>query len=106
MASPQYNPDITGMLLAAAISALSGAVSIGKRILSGTEGTLLWVFTEFCTAILCGYLMYNAYPALAPHLPNWLTLPVAVAFAAHSGGRVFQEAEEALMHYFNLKFKQ
>jgi len=94
-------PDLWGILGALAISIVSGFISIARRIVSGHPATLLWIITEFATAILCGYLMYEAYPHLQEALPDWLTLPIAVAVAAHTGGRVFQEVEsQVLRKYF------
>ena len=106
MPSPQQVPDLWGMFIALAISLLSGAVSIGRRILGGHQSTVLWVITEFLTAILCGYLMYNAYPVVSAYMPKWVTLPVAVAVAAHSGGRVFQEVEQILLEHYSTLLKR
>ena len=97
---PMSAQDIAGILTAIAISIVSGAVSITRRIVAGYSASLVWVISEFLTAILCGYLMYNAYPYLAPSLPEFITLPVAVAFVAHSGGRIFQEIESALIKQY------
>jgi hypothetical protein len=103
MNSPSHFPDLMGMAAALAISLISGFISISRRILAGQQYTLLWVITEFATAILCGYLMYHVYPVVDPVLSDYVTLPVAVAVAAHSGGRLFQEAETAILeHYSNL----
>jgi len=94
-------PDLWGILAALLISTVSGFISIGRRIVRGHPATFIWVITEFLTAILCGYLMYEAYPHFAHNLPDWLNLPVAIALAAHTGGRVFQEVEnEVLRKYF------
>lgn len=97
---PLNTQDIAGILTAVAISIISGVVSITRRIASGYSGSLLWVISEFLTAILCGYLMYNAYPFLDPVLPDFITLPVAVAFVAHSGGRIFQEVESSIIKQY------
>lgn len=101
---PQPDPmsaqDIAGILTAIAISIISGTISITSRIVAGYSSSVLWILSEFLTAILCGYLMYNAYPYLSPSLPDFITLPVAVAFVAHSGGRIFQEIESALIKQY------
>ena len=97
---PLSTQDLVGILSALVISLVSGAISITRRIVSGYSVSLIWVISEFLTAILCGYLMYNAYPYLDPHLPDFVTLPVAVAFVAHSGGRIFQEAESAIIKHY------
>ena len=99
-------PDPWELLITLALSCLSGAISIARRIISGYESSWLWVISEFLTAILCGYLMFSAYPLLAPYLPKAVTLPVAVAVAAHSGGRIFQESEEVVMRYFERLLKK
>ena len=99
---PVTTNDVLGIVTALLISFVSGVVSITRRIVSGHNYSLLWIFSEFCTAILCGYLMYNAYPFLSPHLPDFVTLPVAVAFVAHSGGRIFQEMENNLIKHYVL----
>lgn len=86
-------PNLIELIIALSISTISGAVSISRRILAGQPATILWVISEFLSAILCGYLMYDSYPVLTKYLPEWVTLPVAVAVAAHIGGRTFQELE-------------
>ena len=58
---------------------------------------------DFLAAILAGYLMYSVYPHIVDDIPKWFTLPVAVAFSAHVGGRLFQEMENELVNrYTNL----
>jgi tellurite resistance protein TehA-like permease len=95
---PQSNlPDLWQALAILALSILSGAISIGRRIIRGYQSSCLWILTEMLTAILCGYLAYTAYPTLNQFLPSWVTLPVAVSVAAHSGGRIFQELEDTLI---------
>lgn len=94
-------PDSLGLLVALAISIVSGFISIGRRIVQGHPATFLWILTEFATAILCGYLMYQAYPTLSDILPEWFTPPIAVALAAHTGGRAFQEMEGQLLQKFS-----
>lgn len=91
--------DLWDLLGALIVSVISGFVSISRRIINGQKASLLWVISEFLSAILCGYLMYSAYPMLKPDMPKWFTLPVAIAVAAHIGGRVFQEAEVNLQKY-------
>ena len=94
-----YNlpPDPLEILITLAISLASGAISIGRRIVSGEKSNALWIFTEFATAVLCGTLMYSMYPHIQAWLPSSITLPVAVALAAHSGGRLFQESESFII---------
>lgn len=88
--------DYWSLLGALIISTVSGVISITQRIALGHRATLIWVISEFLAAILCGYLMYNAYPTLQEDLPKWATLPVLVALAAHVGGRSFQMMERGL----------
>ena len=94
--------DIWEVLLAVLISVVSGAVSITRRIVLGQAATWMFIFSEFLTAILCGYLMFSAFPLVQPFLPEWVTLPVAVAFVAHSGGRVFQEGESVILRHYKI----
>lgn len=93
-------PDLWELLIALFISVISGTLSIARRVIAGHPASILWILTEFLTAILCGYLMYNTYPLISGSLPEWLTLPVAVAVAAHSGGRIFQELEHTLVKHY------
>lgn len=90
-------PPFGELLTALILSTISGAISISRRIVNGQSSSILWIVSEFMTAILCGYLMFTAYPTLAPHIPDWITSTMAVAVAAHSGGRIFQEAEEYMV---------
>lgn len=92
-------PDLIELIITVVLSIVSALVAISRRILQGYTASCLWVFSEFCTAILFGYLMYNAYPTLEPYLPDAITLTVAVALSAHSGGRLFQESEAKLLHF-------
>ncbi len=71
--SPPPPVELGEIISAALVSLLSGAISIIRRIHLGQAATWLWVISEFLTAILCGYLMFNAYPALMPYLPEWVT---------------------------------
>jgi hypothetical protein len=89
--------DLLGALI---VSVFSGIISISRRVVNGHEASLMWVISEFMTAILCGYLMYSAYPHILEFAPNWFTLPIAVAFAAHTGGKVFQEVENELVRRY------
>lgn len=90
-------PDIWSIVGAFIISTISACISIGRRIIQGHPASLLWVITEFLAAILSGYLMWEAYPYLHPDLPEWLTMPMAIAVAAHVGGRLFQGVEEFII---------
>ena len=90
--------DLLGALI---VSVFSGIISISRRVANGHKASLLWVISEFMTAILCGYLMYSAYPHIHEFAPNWFTLPIAVAFAAHTGGKVFQEVENELVRRYS-----
>lgn len=75
------------------ISMISGFISISQRIVRGAAVTVLWVVSEFLAALLCGYLMWDAYPKLAPKLPDWCTLWLTVALASHGGARFLQTVE-------------
>jgi hypothetical protein len=91
--------DLWGVVGALCVALVSGSISIARRVLSGYRASFLWILTEYMTAILCGYLAYYSYPALISILPTWATMPVVVAIAAHSGGRVLQEAEMYFFRY-------
>ena len=98
--APENTPDYWSLAGALIISTISGIISITQRIVLGQRATLIWAISEFLAAILCGYLVYDAYPALQEDLPKWATLPVLVALAAHVGGRSFQMIEKALAHRY------
>lgn len=91
------HPDFWGILGALVISAISGFISISRRILFGHVASILWILSEILTAILCGYLTFHTYPYIEASLPEWASWPVCVAFAAHVGGRIFQESEKVFL---------
>lgn len=101
MSSENTPPDWIALLGALIISLISGFISIAQRIDRGHRVTILWVTSEFLAAMLSGYLMYNAYPSLEGDLPGWITMPIAVAFSAHVGGRSFQAFEKYVSKRFN-----
>ena len=96
----ENTPDYWSLAGALIISTISGVISITQRIVLGQRATLIWAISEFLAAILCGYLVYDVYPAVQEDLPKWATLPVLVALAAHVGGRSFQMIEKALAHRY------
>ena len=106
MFTPDNQPDYWSLIGALIISTVSGVVSITQRIVLGYRATVIWVFSEFLTAILCGYLMYVTYPYIQEDLPKWATLPVLIALAAHMGGRSFQAVEKALYSRFQFLEKR
>lgn len=85
--------DLLGILL---IALMSGFISVGRRLLRKTNPSIMWVLTEFCAAVLAGYLAWGAYPDLKDSLPKGVTMPVFVAICAHFGGRFFQLSETIL----------
>lgn len=99
------SPDAYNLLGALIVSVVSGLVSISRRVLQGYSPSILWVISEFMTAILCGYLMFTAYPFIQETVPKWFTLPIAVALAAHVGGKVFQEVETRIITEYAKRFK-
>lgn len=82
--------QLAGALL---ISALSGAISLGRRILRYGRVPLLAVATEMTAAILAGYLAWDAYPCLIDILPHGVTRAIFVSACAYLGGRLFQHVE-------------
>ena len=98
MPDPQSNiPPLWDIVVTLVLSLISATVSVTRRIIGGTTPSCLWIVSEFLTALLCGYIMFEAFPDIALYLPDFVTLPIAVALAAHSGGRIFQESEETLI---------
>lgn len=85
--------DLFGVLI---ISAMSGFISVGRRLMRKGDPSVMWVLVEFCSAVLAGYLASGAYPDLKDSLPRGVTLPIFVAVCAHLGGRLFQLAESLL----------
>lgn len=90
------SPDLWTVVTVLVVSAVSGAVSITRRIAAGTAVTLVWVMSEFMAAILCGWLAFDSYHVAKDFLPDWVTMQVFVAVAAHTGGRLLQSAEAIL----------
>lgn len=97
------SPEIWSALGAIGISIISGTISIGRRILKGHEPSVLWVSTEYLTAILSGYLVFHAYPGFEHLVPEWTTRIMLVALAAHSGGRFIQEVERHVIGHWGGK---
>ena len=98
------DPKVIEIVTVTLVAAITAITSILRKITNGHAASIVWVITQFFTAILAGYFMYEAYPTISQmsYWPNWLTMPIAVAIAAHSGGRVFQEIEDAITKsYFN-----
>lgn len=89
----RYQPGLLALIGTFFISAISGFISIAQRIARGHHPSTLWVASEFTAAILCGFLMADVYPILKPYLPEWATMSICVALAAHIGGRMFQTME-------------
>ena len=96
------NPDLLAIVGALIISTLSGFISIAQRVTRGQAAKPLWVISEIFSAILCGYLAYDAYPHIQDTLPTWATWPIVVAFAAHVGGRAFQIFENAFYRRYQI----
>lgn len=98
------DPQLTEILVASVVVLITSVTSILHKIARGHTVSCIWVMTEFLTAIIAGFFMYEAYPAISQmhYWPDWLTLPIAVAVAAHSGGRVFQEVEDSVTKNWKL----
>lgn len=82
--------QLTGAIL---ISALSGAISIGRRILRYGKLPLVGMLTEMTAAILAGYLAWDAFPGIQDSLPHGVTRAIFVSACAYLGGRLFQYVE-------------
>lgn len=98
-------PDFAGLIAALVISLVSSFISITQRILRGYPASILWVFSEFMAAMLCGYLVWDIWPYIDKSTPDWLSLPILVAFAAHMGGRCFQAFEGVINKKWGVKFE-
>lgn len=94
--TPPNNIDAFTLISVLIISAVSGSISILRRIAEGQAVSIVWFLAEFLAAILCGYLAYDTYPAARAYIPDWITMPVFVAVSAHTGGRLLQIAEQTL----------
>lgn len=82
--------QLTGAIL---ISVLSGAISLGRRILRYGRVPVLGMLTEMTAAILAGYLAWDAYPGFQESLPHGVTRAIFVSACAYMGGRLFQHVE-------------
>lgn len=92
--------SVVSTLAVVIISLISGFISIANHIAKGliSKVTWLWIAGEIAAALLCGYLMWDAYPRLVEILPEWTTQWVAVALAAHFGGRALQFVESKVLN--------
>ncbi len=88
-------PDFWTILIVFLISSISIVTSIIRRIYQKHAVNKLWVVGEYTAGILAGYLVYDAYPIISSmkYFPEFMTMPICVATAAHSGGRFFQTLE-------------
>lgn len=93
--------DLFSILGVFLISFISGFISVAQRIARGHATSVLWVVSELLSAVLCGYIMYDAYPNLSKYLPEWCSMLMMICLAAHVGGRGFQELEKHLYSRFN-----
>lgn len=96
------NPDLIAYLGAFLLSMISGAISILQRITRGQPAKPLWVVGEIFTSLLCGVLVYDAYPVLQESLPVWVTWPIAVSFAAYMGSTIFRMLEYGFYSHFKI----
>lgn len=87
-------PDFWAVVTALVISSISIAISILKRIEKQAKSKL-WLVSEYAAGVLTGYLAYDAYPVYSAmkYFPEWMTMPICIAVAAHSGGRLLQVFE-------------
>lgn len=82
--------QLLGALL---ISTVSGAISVGRRILRYGQVSFVAAATEMTAALLAGYLAWDAYPALVAKLPAGITQPIFTSAAAYLGIKIFQYVE-------------
>lgn len=82
--------QLLGALL---ISTVSGAISVGRRILRYGQVTFVAAATEMSAALLAGYLAWDAYPVVANQLPTGITQPIFTSASAYLGIKIFQYVE-------------
>lgn len=92
---PQH-PELFTALLVFVVSLISATVSVTRRIVNGTPVSVLWLISEYSAAILCGWIAFDAYDSVSPYLPDWVTMFMFVAVAAHTGGKLLQMSEQIL----------
>lgn len=92
---PQH-PEIFTAALVFVVSVVSATVSVTRRIVNGTPVSILWLISEYSAAILCGWIAFDAYESMEPYLPEWVTMFMFVAVAAHTGGKLLQISEQIL----------
>ena len=98
-------PDWWSFTAAAIIAVMSGFISIAQRIVRGTRASVLWITSEYTAAFLSAWIAYDAYPILAAVvLPEWVTMLMVVAAAAHFGGRTFQAVENLMYQKYGVRF--
>jgi len=97
------SPDLWSLLGALLISLISGVISISRRIVQGQTVSVLWILSEFLSAMLCGWIAWDGYPQIQHYLPGWMTPVMFVAVAAHFGGRTFQTIEDALCRRYGIE---
>lgn len=93
---PNNNYDTLTLLLVLLISVASGVVGILNKITHGRPYKVAWVASEFIAAILCGFLAYDSYPLLTPHLPSWVGMPLFITVCSYTGGKMLRISEAIL----------
>lgn len=88
--------DIWSIVGAFLVSTISAIISILHKILRGQKFSILWLVSQYLTAIFCSYLAYDSYPILKNSLPEWVTLPMVLAIAAYTGGIALQALERSV----------
>ena len=95
--NPDQQQSIALQLIGALlISTISGAISLGRRILKYGRLPIIGLLTEMTASVLVGYLAWDAYPGVAKHIPDWVSQPIFVAACASLGSRLFQVVETLL----------
>lgn len=96
------DPNLWSALGALLIATVSGLIAIGNRLAGGYKFSWVWFFAQLSSAVLVGYLVWDAYPYLKDSLPAWVTQPLLVSVSAHYGGKIFSLAEKLFMRRLNL----
>ncbi|EHU2760887.1 MULTISPECIES: hypothetical protein [Acinetobacter] len=101
--SPPPN-DLWTILATCLVVLITGFISVARRVVQEKENNWILIATEYSACLLVGYLAYEAYPSVHPHLPgylSWITQNIFSATGSYIGIRAFHIAE----YYTTEKFK-
>lgn len=96
--------DIWTIMVTCMVVLIAGFISVARRVVQEKQTNWIMIATEYSACLLVGYLAYEAYPSVKPHLPTyftWITQNIFSATGSYIGIRAFHIAE----HYTQEKFK-